>query len=258
MAELLDRAQRLVAAGPYSASAADIAAVHAAIYPSREPVCQTCGQELGKAYYAIKRWADQQESHSSTSTSFPVKKTTVARFESDDTSYTPHGLGIVYTNKNLTDKAARNILKADPEAQALFSQLPPEAEEGEDEQPAAQAAEPVSAPVATSSEPQLDYDLLADKVAERLRASFTASVPTPTPAASASDNTDESGKSDNTSDAGSDNVQDESKPAPLSRANKEQLTALYTTELGQAPAPELSNDDLRKAIGDKRATNPQA
>ena len=49
MAELLDRARLLLAAGPYGANTAEIAAVHAAIYPDREAVCQNCRGELGRA-----------------------------------------------------------------------------------------------------------------------------------------------------------------------------------------------------------------
>lgn len=74
MAELLDQAHQLVAGGVYSASAAEIAGVHAAIYSSRDTVCQTCPAELGKAFYAIQRWATQQDSFSSTSHFFNREK----------------------------------------------------------------------------------------------------------------------------------------------------------------------------------------
>jgi hypothetical protein len=48
------------------------------------------------------------------------------------------------------------------------------------------------------------------------------------------------------------------RPAPISRMTKEQLVATYTTELGQAPAEGLTNDDLRNAIADKRASQSDA
>ncbi len=47
-----------------------------------------------------------------------------ARFLSDDTQYIPFGTGVAYTNANLTDSAARNILAADPDAVSLFKTLP--------------------------------------------------------------------------------------------------------------------------------------
>ena len=179
MTELLDRARALVAAGPYDARTSEIAAVHAALYPKRDAVCQTCPAELGRAYYAIKRWAAQQEAASTApSLSSFMKKNAPARFKSDTTIYTPHGLGVAYSNANLTDSAARAILKADPDAADLFEVLPAEA----DEEPTTTTA-PASAPQADSTATGLseaDLDKLADKVAERLRAGMKA---TPTPSA---------------------------------------------------------------------------
>lgn len=59
----------------------------------------------------------------------------VARFKSETTQYFPFGIGVVYTNANLTDKIARRILKDDPDAARLFATLPGPApvkkEEGE-------------------------------------------------------------------------------------------------------------------------------
>jgi hypothetical protein len=271
--ELLERAQRLVAAGPYSPSVSEIIAVHALLYPARDPVCDHCPAEQGRAYFAIKRWVEQQENSFSTSISSNVKKGTTARFSSDTLTYTPHGLGVAYTNANLTDKAARDILKADPSAAQHFTVLPPEAEEGEDEQPltaSQQATETqvAKAQAATKEAPAgFDYaklaSALADEMERRAQANATQPAPTATeqPALTAStggaaegaqgsDNVDNTDTSDNTSDSD----QDENKPVSLSRANKDQLIAFYTTELGQAPAPELTNEDLRKAIAEKRAS----
>jgi hypothetical protein len=267
--ELLERAQQLVAAGPYSPSVSEIIAVHALLYPARDPVCDHCPAEQGRAYFAIKRWVEQQENSFSTSISSNVKKGTTARFSSDTLTYTPHGLGVAYTNANLTDKAARDILKADPSAAQHFAVLPPEAEEGEDEQQltASQQATETQVEKAQASTQEVpagfDYAKLAsamlDEVERRQAAesqaridaaqqpALTASTGGAANGAQESDNTD---KTDNTSDNG----QDENKPVSLSRANKEQLHAFYTAELGQAPAEDLTNEDLRKAIAEKRAS----
>lgn len=286
MAELLDRAQQLVAAGPYDARPAEIAAVHAAMYPDRDAVCQTCRGELGKAYYAIKRWAEQQGAASNAPlSSTSMKKTaSVARFKSDNTIYTPHGLGIAYTNDNLTDKAARYIIDNDPDAKALFSELPPEADD-EDEQKASEAA-PAEAPAAPAATGEIDYVKLAQAIldiqgkqkaqqpdqqvqdlqkeakdAGQPLPSATSTVLTASAGGAAdsdkgSDNADsDSGKPDSTADnSDADTDDDDKQPVRLSRMNKEQLVAAHTAELGQAPAEGLTNDDLRNAIADKRAS----
>jgi hypothetical protein len=241
--------------------------VHAAIYPSRDAVCQTCPGELGKAFYAIQRWATQQDSFSSTSTSSTVKNQSVARFHSDDITYTPHGLGVVYSNTNLTDKAARYILKTDPDAIQHFAVLPPEAQEGEDEQPATPAPvqESEPAPAVASAQPVIDYQKLASALADEFERRQPKPVgepakPTEVPpltastggAADGGQETDKTDKTD-TSDSTSENVQDETKPVSLSRANKAQLTAFYVAEIGHAPAEDLNVDQLRGAIAEHRA-----
>jgi hypothetical protein len=270
-AEQLERARQLVAGGVYSASAAEIAAVHAAIYPSRDAVCQTCPGELGKAFYAIQRWATQQDSFSSTSTSSTVKNQSVARFHSDDITYTPHGLGVVYSNTNLTDKAARYILKTDPDAIQHFAVLPPEAAEGEDEQLTAtqQATETQvekTEQQATAVPAQFDYAKLAaamldeverrqadaDAAASQARIDAAQQPALTASTGGAADGGQETDKTD-TSDSTSDNVQDETKPVSLSRANKAQLTAFYVAEIGHAPAEDLNVDQLRGAIAEHRA-----
>jgi hypothetical protein len=272
VAELLDKAQQLVAAGVYSASAANIAQIHAAIYPSRDAVCQTCPGELGKAFYGIQRWATQQDSFSSTSTSSTVKNQSVARFHSDDITYTPHGLGVVYSNTNLTDKAARYILKTDPDAIQHFAVLPPEAAEGEDDAPVAATPEQATETQVEKAQQQVtavpaefDYAKLAaamlDEVERRQADASQARIDaTQQPALTAStggaadagQETDTTDKTD-TSDSTSDNVQDETKPVSLSRANKAQLTAFYVAELGHAPAEDLTVEQLHGAIAEHRA-----
>jgi hypothetical protein len=168
--------------------------VHASLYPDRDAVCQTCRGELGKAYYAIKRWTEQQGAASDASLSLTTmeKSKSVARFKNENTIYTPHGLGIAYSNDNLTDKVAHYIIENDPDAAVFFSVLPP-----------------------------------ADG--------------------------QESGNSDSDTDTSNDE-NDETRPVSLSRANKEQLQGYYRTELGQEPAAELTNDELRNAIAEKRAS----
>jgi hypothetical protein len=285
VAELLERAQQLVAAGPYDARTSEIIAVHALIYPDREPVCDHCRAEQGKAYFAIKRWAEQQDSSSSISTNSTVKKSTsVARFKNANTIYTPHGLGVAYSNDNLTDKAARYIIANDPDAAALFSELPPAEEEGEDEQltPAQQTAEKAlvkaAHPVQTAPA-GFDYAKLAKAMVDELErregertAEFeqaldnaaseqpplTASTGGAADAGQETDNTDNSDSntdtSDNTSNNSGTDADGEEKPVRLSRMNKEQLVATYTAELGQVPAEGLTNDELRDAIAEKRSS----
>jgi hypothetical protein len=268
-AEQLKRARQLVAGGVYSASAAEIAAVHAAIYPSRDDVCQTCPGELGKAFYAIQRWATQQDSFSSTSTSSTVKNQSVARFHSDDITYTPHGLGVVYSNTNLTDKAARYILKTDPDAIQHFAVLPPEAQEGEDDAPVAAKPEQATETQVEKAQQQVtavpaefDYAKLAaamldeverrqsnaDAAASQARIDAAQQPALTASTGGAADAGQETDKTDT-----SDNVQDETKPVSLSRANKAQLTAFYVAEIGHAPAEDLNVDQLRGAIAEHRA-----
>jgi len=257
---LIDRARQLVAAGPYSIRAAETAAVHAALYPGRDAVCETCPAELGKAYYAIKRWLDQQDS-SSTSTNLTVNKTTsTARFTSDTLTYTPHGLGIAYTNDNLTDKAARYILKNDPDAAQFFKTLPPDAE---DETPTAAPA--ASAPAAAQTVPaDFDYTKLAkamvDELESRERERYTqpeasAAPEQPNLTASAGGAAE---ADPNKTDGDGDGDHDGEQPVRLSRANKEVLQAYYRAEVGGEPAADLTNDELREAIAAKRASLPAA
>jgi hypothetical protein len=282
--ELLTRAQQLLAAGPYDARPAEIAAVHDAIWPEKAPVCPTltCRRVLGVAYFSIQRWAEQQGAAGTTPlTSSIMKKTTTARFKYDTTIYTPHGLGVAYSNTNLTDKAARDIIKNDPDAAGLFEVLPPEAEEGEGEQQltASQQATETQvekAQAAVQATPAgFDYALLASAMLDEIErrneerntkfeqdiAEITSQQPPLTASTSGaaeadqgSDNEDNTDSTSDTSDSDSDSDQEGNKPVSLSRANKDQLIAFYTAELGQAPAPELTNEDLRKAIAEKRAS----
>lgn len=288
MAELLERAQALVAAGPYDARPAEIAAVHAAIYPDRDAVCQTCRGELGRAYYAIQRWAAQQDAASDAPLSLSTmkKNNSVARFKSDSTIYTPHGLGVAYSNANLTDKAARDIIKNDPDAKALFSELPAEADEAEQDLSPAQASAEKAVEQAQTAVQQLpagfDYAKLASAMVDELerrqaeaqakhdaehdyqdeeendqQPDLTASVG----GAAEAELEVETDVLDNNVEvttghidgAAGDDHNDE-KPVRLSRMNKDQLVAAYTTELGQAPAEGLTNDELRDAIAEKRAS----
>lgn len=284
MQELLARAQQLVAAGPYDARPAEIATVHAAMYPDRDAVCQTCRGELGKAYYAIKRWAEQQGAASNAPlSSTPMKKTaSVARFKSDHTIYTPHGLGIAYTNNNLTDKAARYIIANDPDAKALFSELPPEADD-EDEQKASEAKQAIADSTTQPATGEIDYVKLAQAILD-IQGKQKAQQPDqqvkelqkdvkdagqPLPSATST-------MTASTGGAATDSVADEvvttsvvepahvevttgqpadtDAPVRLSRMNKEQLTAAHLAELGQAPAEGLTNDQMRDAIAEKRAS----
>jgi hypothetical protein len=266
VADLLGRAQQLVAAGLYDARPAEIAAVHAAIYPDRDAVCQTCRGELGKAYYAIKRWAEQPNSSSIISTSSTVKKnTSTARFKSDHTIYTPHGLGIAYSNDNLTDKAARYIIANDPDAAGLFSELPPEASE-EEEQPAQAVAPtpaPAQAPVAAG---QIDYVKLAQAIVDIQNKAKAQEPDTEVKELTEEAKGDgqhltastggaaDAGNQPNGSDNSGTDADGDDKPVRLSRMNKEQLVATYTAELGQAPDEKLTNDELRDAIAEKRSS----
>ncbi|MDJ0367381.1 hypothetical protein QMK33_19710 [Hymenobacter sp. H14-R3] len=290
MAELLDRARQLVAAGPYSARPAEVASVHAALYPGRDAVCQTCRHELGTAYFAIKRWADQQDS-SSTIFSDNVKKSTVtARFHSDQLIYTPHGLGVAYSNANLTDKAARDILKADPDAAAHFAVLPPAATEGEDEQPltpaqasaekqAEKAEHPAPAAPAgfdyaklaaalldESERRQNEVDAAHEKAwldaaqqhapADNATPSLTASAggaEAPATEAVVETQTLTNGVEVTTGHLEVIDEHDE-QPVRLSRMNKEQLLDTYRVELRLEPAAGLTNDQLRDAIAEHRAS----
>jgi hypothetical protein len=249
-------------------------------------VCPTlgCRQVLGVAYFSIKRWAEQQgaASNAPLSLSTMKKNDSVARFKSDNTIYTPHGLGVAYSNTNLTDKAARYILANDPDAAGLFSELPPEASE-EDEQ-ASPATTPAPAPaLPTVAAGEIDYVKLAQAIVD-IQNKNNAQQPDqevkelqqeakenaqPLPSATST-------LTVSVGDAVTDSVADEvvtksvvepahvevttvqpvdnEAPVRLSRMNKEQLVATYTTELSQAPAEGLTNDELRDAIAEKRAS----
>ena len=252
MAELLDRARLLIDAGAHNARAAEVAAVHDAIWPAQAPVCPTltCRAVLGRAFFTIKRWLDQQDNSSSTSTTSTVSKNTpTARFHSDTTTLFPHGLGIGFSNDNLTDSAARYILKNDPDAAQFFKVLPPEAEGEEDFQPKATEA-PTVAPAAApaSAAGAIDYAQLAAAVVDEQErrqkdAAAQASTAAPTLTAAAG------GAADGAGDGEGDD-----KPLPLSRLNKDQLVAAYRTELNAEPPTDMLNDDLRTAIATHRAS----
>ena len=177
MAELLDRARALVAAGPYDARPAEIAAVHDAIWPAKAPVCPTltCRRALGIAYFSIKRWAEQQGAAGDAPLSSPtMKKPVAARFKSDTTIYTPHGLGVAYSNANLTDSAARAILKADPDAERLFEVLPAEVadepayDSDKKDQAASSTATGADSPALTGLS-EADLDKIAERLFDRMK-----------------------------------------------------------------------------------------
>ena len=292
--QLLIRARQLVAAGPYDARASEIAAVHAAIYPERDAVCETCPRELGPAFFAIQRWAAQQGAAGDAPFSPSFMSQPQARFKSDTTVYTPHGLGVAYSNDNLTNKAARDILAADPDAADLFKVLPPDATDEElaaeaaavqvHESPAASApakasaapASPESRLVPASVPADFDYKQLAsamlDEVERRQALKDSEESAADNEADDAEDNLDEddADTTPNTSDANQSNSSDNAgsaegdshhgeghegeRPVRLSRMNKDQLVAAHTAELGHAPAAELTNDDIRAAIGQHRAS----
>lgn len=269
MAELLERAQQLVAAGPYDARPAEIAAVHDAIWPEKAPVCPTltCRKVLGVAYFSIKRWAEQQGAASTAPLSLSTMKKTVsvARFKSAHTIYTPHGLGIAYSNDNLTDKAARYILKNDPDAEALFSELPPEADD--EEQPtgvtAAPAPAPAPAPVAAG---EIDYVKLAQAIvdiqnkqkvqepSQEVKELQQEAKENGQPLTASTGGAADAGNQPNGAGNAGDDADGDDKPVRLSRMNKDQLVATYTAELGQTPAEGLTNDELRDAIAEKRSS----
>jgi hypothetical protein len=259
--------------------------VHAALYPKQDAVCQTCRGELGKAYYAIQRWVNQQENSFLTISSSNVKNGTTARFHSDQLIYTPHGLGVAYSNDNLTDKAARDILKADPDAAQHFSTLPPEAEAGEDEQPlnASQAAATKAVDKAQHPAPAqpagLDYAKLAAAILDeqtRRAGEQPAPAPAPTDAANLTASAGGAGEGETTTEittevldngvvatTGHTETTDEDhsdeKPVRLSRMGKDQLLDTYRAELRLEPAAGLTNDELRNAIAEHRAsqTDPE-
>lgn len=246
MADLLDRARHLVDAGAHNAQAAEVAAIHDAIWPAQAPVCPTltCRAVLGRAFFTIKRWLDQQDNSPSTSTTSTVSKSaSTARFHSDETTLFPHSLGMGFSNANLTDSVARYILKGDPDAKQFFKVLPPEAEGEEDFQP--KATEPVTAetPSATTTpESDIDYAKLAAAILdEQERRQADGAKPT-APALTASAGGEDS----------KDNDHNDDKPLPLSRQNKEQLQATYRAELKKEPTEDLLNDDLRDAIAEHR------
>jgi hypothetical protein len=298
VSELLNRAQQLVAAGPYDARPAEIAAVHDAIWPEKAPVCPTltCRKVLGVAYFSIKRWTEQQgaASNAPLSLSTMKKSTSVARFKSSDTIYTPHGLGVAYSNANLTDKAARYILEKDPDAAALFSALPPEDEDAEDEQELTPAQQVADKALSLAENPKqsapdgFDYAKLASAMVDELerraqerdtkteqdldddseqdlddatseQPPLTASTGGAADAGQETDETDNSDSNSDTSDSTSNYSDADNSAAPvrLSRMNKEQLLATYRAEVqaeGGLLLVDAHNDDLRNAIAEKRAS----
>jgi hypothetical protein len=215
------------------------------------------------------------------------KSTSVARFKSATTIYMPHGLGVAYSNDNLTDKAARYIIANDPDAVALFSELPPAEEEGEGEQQLTPAQQTAEKALAKAEHPQqtapagFDYTKLAKAMVDELErregertAQFEqdmdnaisgqppltastggagegeASLEVKTEALSnGAEVTTGQTESTDTSEADTDE-----RPVRLSRMNKELLVSTYTAELGQAPEEKLTNDELRDAIAEKRAS----
>ena len=247
----VERARQLKRAGAYGVSGAEVAAVHAALYPDAAPICSTCPGVILPAFQAVLRWLRLHDSSTSFSSTAVANTTpTTAKFTSDDIEYTPFGLGVTYTNANLTDAAARHILKHDPDAARLFATLP--AEESAQESAAAERSAPAadtpadSTPAVATVAAGIDYDLLADKVADKLMERFKLSQePSELPAVEpeAAPALAVTAEQDDT---------DESKPVALSRANKAQLQDLYRAELKQEPG-ELHADDLRKAISDHRA-----
>jgi hypothetical protein len=215
------------------------------------------------------------------------KSTSVARFKNANTIYTPHGLGVAYSNDDLTDKAARYIIANDPDAAVLFSELPPAEEEGEGEQqltPAQQTAEKalVKAEHPVQHAPaSFDYAKLAKAMVDELErregertAEFEQDLENATseqPPLTAS--TGGAGEGDailevktealsnsvevttgQTESTDTHEADTDERPVRLSRMNKEQLVATYTAELGQVPAEGLTNDELRDAIAEKRAS----
>jgi hypothetical protein len=279
VAGLLDRARQLVAGGPHSPNVSELIAVHALLYPSRDPVCDHCPAEQGRAYYAIQRWVNQQENSSLTISSSNVKKGTTARFHSDELIYTPHGLGVAYSNANLTDKAARNILAADPDAAQHFSVLPPKAEDGEDEQPqnASQAAATEAVEKAEQNQfvpAGFDYAKLASAMLDEVQRRQAEAE-----AKQNAQDDDDDEQADDEAETENDEAETEVKtevvgnvevttghtdgteadhtdeqPVRLSRMNKEQLLTTYRTELRMEPAAGLNNDELRNAIAEHRAS----
>ena len=238
--------------------------LHAALYPDREPVCQNCRGELGKAYYAIQRWVSQQDASSTNPPSSNVKKTTTARFHSDELHYTPHGLGVTYSNANLTDKAARDILSADPDAARHFAVLPAEASAEE----AAEDAAPATAPVEQALEPAatppagFDYGKLASALADEMERRHAGATSVPAapvadaPALTASAGGAPAGvtvTTGTTAHDADDADHDDEKPVRLSRMGKDQLLATYRAELKLEPAEGLTNEELRQVIAEHRA-----
>jgi len=204
-----ERAGRLKQAGAYRLDTAELVAVYNALFPGQPLSCETCRGVLLQAYQRILRALRE---HTSATTPLTTMDNQAARFKSDDTIYFPHGLGVAYSNANITDKMARYILAKDPEAAKYFEVLPGE------EQP--------EAPAST----------LADVL--------TGAVHVPgyfTPAASHESHTGES-------EEDADDDSDEAKPMRLSRANQEQLRTYYREELGQEPAEDATNRELRQAI----------
>lgn len=127
--EWLQRAGLLKQAGANGLQPAELAAVHAGLFPDAEAVRTGCRKCVLDAYQAVLRALRlAAESDSSLSTSFAMSKNQ-ARFLSDDTQYTAHNDITAYSNANLTDGVARRILASDPDAERLFETLPGEQEE---------------------------------------------------------------------------------------------------------------------------------
>ncbi|MCA8830280.1 hypothetical protein [Hymenobacter pini] len=117
------RAQQVKLLGLNRASAAEIGAVHAGLYPSAEAVRITCRKCVSDAFQAILRYLRTQSDTSPTTSILPqtaMKQALTYRFADDKQTYRPHNSPTVYNNANLTDERVRTILKADPAAAAHF------------------------------------------------------------------------------------------------------------------------------------------
>ena len=126
--EWLERARRLQSAGAFPLQPAEIAAVHANLFPSAEAVCQTCVSKLGDAWKRIAAWVRHHDptsdSHFSPSRPTPMaeqkKAASSYRFKDDNTTYREFGSPTVFSSANLTDADVERIVKADPDARVYF------------------------------------------------------------------------------------------------------------------------------------------
>ncbi|TGE22831.1 hypothetical protein [Hymenobacter metallicola] len=118
-----ERARQIKLAGLSRTDSAELAAVHAGLYPTAEPVRVGCYKCLAEAFQAILRAVRTLTDSPNPSFPAPTAMNKVDRkysFTDPKQTYRPHNSPVVFSNENLTDARVAMILKGDPAAAVHF------------------------------------------------------------------------------------------------------------------------------------------